>query len=671
MRLRKNNRARPPPFDPSRRRFLHVAGTAAIGALAFPHIARAAQPRIRKLIVFGVDGMDPILLKRYAEQGLLPNCRKLMEAGHYSLLRSSDPPQSPVAWSNFISGTNPGGHGIFDFIARDAATRLPFLSTARTIPPRRSLRLGALSLPLAGARVELLRKGHTLWKLLEEAGVLSTVLRAPVNFPPVPTHARTLSGLTTPDVHGSYGIFSLFTDDPQQTTRDVPGGHIERISLDGTVARCTLRGPANSFRTDGQTVEVPFAAEVNAERTMVRVAVQGKTLLLREKEWSDWTAVRFPMIAHVADASGICRFYARRLKPVLEIYVTPVDIDPADPAMPISTPAGYSRELAQRCGAFYTQGMPEDTSALMAGALDDDEYKHQAGFVRSEEKALTDLELGRFREGFLFTYFSSLDLNSHVYWRCLDPKHPLHTEELVRRHGHFLPDLYGSIDAQIGQALELADEHTLVIVCSDHGFLPFRRQFNLNSWLMDNGYARPIDRFDRDQADLFQNTDWTATRAYGLGINSLYLNLRSREPQGCVAPGAEADELRRSLARELMAVTDPATGEKVITRVCRPEEIYTGPFVNEAPDLIVCYNRNYRASWDTILGKYPRETVLDNRSPWSGDHCMDSALLPGVLLCNRRLAGDNPGLDELAPTILKAFGAPVPKEMTGQAMEAV
>ena len=597
---------------------------------------------------------------------MTPHCRRLAEQGVFTTLATSDPPQSPVAWSNFISGGNPGRHGIFDFIAREPETLTPHLATARTFPPPRTLRLGTYDVPVSRARSELLRRGPTLWKLLDDAGLPATVFRAPVNFPPTPTGARTVSGITTPDIHGSYGIFSLYSTAPDREPGDVPGGHIERIRLVDGAAHCTLRGPVNSLRTHRPSADLPFTVELNPERTMARIRLPAGQLLLRESEWSHWVEVAFPLMPHLAEVAGICRFYLRQLKPHLELYVTPVNIHPQDPAMPIATPPGYARDLVRRGGFFYTQGMPEDTAALSSGVFDDDEFRRQGSDVLEEQMRFTRLELDRFTEGFLYIYFSTLDLNSHAFWRCLDKDHPLYTPELERRHGDYLPSLYARIDDAVGWALDRVDDHSLLFIVSDHGFVPFRRQFNLNGWLMDHGYARPRNRFDRGMAGFFANTDWTRTKAYGLGINSLYLNLKGREPHGVVAPGEEAERLRTELIERLAAVRDPQTGCPVIKQVYRPEEIYSGPYVALAPDLVVGYNENYRASWDTILGTYPREHILDNLDPWSGDHCMDASFLSGVLLSNRPLPpASSPSLQDMAPTILSAFNLPIPETMEG------
>lgn len=651
----------------NRRAFLQTTGglLASLGSWGFLHLGRTSSAP-EKLMVLGLDGMDPTLLHTYMKQGLMPHCQRLIEMGSFARLRTSDPPQSPVAWSNFIAGTNPGGHGIFDFIARDSATIQPYLSTTRTTPSSRTLSIGKFSLPLSPSKVELLRKGPTLWKILQNAGIESTAFRAPVNFPPTETEARTLSGITTPDIHGSYGIFSLFSEAPHLKPGNVSGGQIERISIRDRTAECILKGPANTFREDIDNADVPFNLKINPERTIAYITIQSSKFLLREGEWSDWVTVKFPLIKYLAEVSGICRFYLKQTNPHVELYVSPVNIDPVKPAIPLSTPDDYAASLVKDVGYFYTQGFPEDTAALSAGVFNDDEFRTQATFVLEERLKFLEYELNRFHEGFFYFYFSSLDLNSHAFWRCIDPQHPLYTEELAREHGDYMPWLYGQLDQAVGRAMQHLNETDLLFVVSDHGFASFRRQFNLNSWLMDNGYAAPISRLDRGQATFFQNTDWSRTRAYGLGINSLYLNVRGREPDGIMRPGEEYEKIRTELIERLTAVRDPETGEQVMTHVYRPNDIYSGPYVDMAPDLIVGYNRHHRASWDTILGEYPREHILDNLDPWSGDHCMDAQFLSGVFLCNRNINTNNPALYDLATTILSAYNLPPPPEMIGK-----
>ena len=642
-----------PAMRVPRRQFLKLmAGVAAAAACPAPLRAGARRHRARRrCIVLGIDGMDPTLSARFMQEGRLPNFARLAAQGHFAPLRTSMPPQSPVAWSSFISGANPGTHGIFDFIARDPATLTPYLSTSRLIPGGRALRLGRWSFPLTGGRLENLRRGPTLWVELEKRGIDSTVIRIPSNFPPVPSRARTLSGLGTPDIHGAYGIFTRFTDRIGERSRDLSGGRIERVRVRDNLVEARLPGPVNTFDTRGTRVDIPFTVALDPVHRSARIRIQSHDFVLGQGGWSGWIPLRFEMVPHVSGADGICRFYLRSARDAFDLYVTPVNIDPANPVLPVSSPADFSAALVRRAGRFYTQGMAEDTSALSAGALDDAEFRAQATDVLRESQRLYASELPRFREGLFFFYFSSLDQNSHAFWRTVDPGHPLHDPALDAAHGDFLPWLYTEMDRALGEALAACDDETLLLAISDHGFGSFRRQFNLNTWLLENGFARLQPGAARE-SEYFGAIRWGETQAYGLGINSLYLNLAGREPEGCVrADGKRA--LQEQLRERLLAAVDPETGARPVHGVYLPEEIYTGAEVKHAPDLVIGYAPNYRASWDTILGKYPPQVYLDNRDPWSGDHCIDAAFMSGVLFSNRRLAAGTPGLDTLAPRIIE------------------
>ena len=655
----------------SRREFLRAAGIVlpvAGGARLVEAGRVGAARRQASVIVLGLDGMDPRLVEKFVRDGRMPNAKRLIEAGTFCPLGTSMPPQSPVAWSSFISGANPGVHGIFDFIHREPGTLLPYLSTSRTLPSGKTVNFRDWTFPLSGGKTELLRKGPTFWTNLEEHGIDCTVVKIPANFPPTPCQSRTLSGMGTPDIVGTYGTFTYFTSDAAEVREDIGGGRILQVHLRNGKAECELEGPRNTYKKNRPVTRVPLTVFCDETNPVAKIVVQGQEVLLKEGEWSDWVRVKFDVIPRLKRLSGICRFYLKRVHPHLGLYVSPINIDPEYPAMPICTPEGYSRELAQNVGLFYTQGLPEDTKALSEGVLTDEQYREQATSVFNERLRLYDYALPRFDHGLFFFYFSSLDLNSHMFWRSMDKEHPQYSPELENKHGDFIPWLYSKMDEVIGKAMQRVGDDDTLIIMSDHGFTSFRRGFNLNTWLFENGYATLLDRFSQEEAEFFANTDWGGTRAYGLGINALYLNIEGREFGGIVSPGYEARELADEIAARLSEVRDPQTGQRVIANMYRREDAYSGPCVKDAPDLIIGYNENYRSSWDTILGEYPRELIVDNLDPWSGDHCMDKSLLAGTFICNRKVRVTDPSLSDLAPTILAYFGVPKPSEMSGRSL---
>ncbi len=622
----------------------------------------------QRLIILGIDGMDPKLLHGFMREGKMPNFAKLEAQGDFRQLRTSIPPQSPVAWSNLITGMNAGGHGIFDFIHRDPKTLRLYFSASRVEGPKHAIHLGSWAIPLGGGSAEQLRKGVAFWQLLDQHGVPNTIFRIPSNFPPVPAKGKTLSGMGTPDLRGTYGTFSFYTDDPAAVAGAVEGGQIIPVQVENSRVTANLIGPDNSFRKGSPAAEEPFSVAVDPLESVAKVTVQGREFVLREGEWSDWIRVEFQLIPFFANVKGMCRFYFKQAHPRFQLYVSPINIDPADPALPISTPSSYSRFLTDEAGEFHTQGIAEDTKALSDGVLDDDEYLRQARTVLAEHRRIFDAEFPRFNRGVFFFYFSSLDLNSHMFWRLMDPKHPEYDATLAAQNGSAIEDFYEQMDQVLGEVLPRLDDHTTLLVLSDHGFAPYYRSFNLNTWLLDNGYIKLKNDARRNSSEPFANVDWTQTRAYGLGLNGLYINLRGRESNGIVEPGTAADRLMAEIRAKLLAVHDPKSKQPVITRVDLASEVYQGSYAREGPDLIVGYNRGYRAGWQTILGAFPPEEIEDNTNPWSGDHCMDYTLVPGVLLSNRKIVAEAPALTDIAPTILAEFGIAKAKGMIGQSV---
>ncbi len=636
------------------------------GLPACGRVADAGGAGRGRVIVLGIDGMSPVLLEKYVAAGRMPNFAGLIRHGDFKPLRSSIPPQSPVAWSNFITGMNPGVHGIFDFIHRDPATLTPYLSTSRAFPPTSEMSLGDWRIPLSGGGMRLLRRGPAFWKLLSERDVPCVLYRLPANFPPVECSARTISGLGTPDMLGAYGVSSYVTDVEPPNREKITDSHVTVVDMSGHRCEAALVGPGNVFRAESPSVRVGFTVVRDPVNSVLRITVQGKQILLKQGEWSDWVTVEFSLVPHLKGVTGTCRFFAKEVHPHFKLYASPVNIDPASPALPISTPPDFSAELARRIGPYYTQGIAEDTKALSSGIFSEEDYLRQAMHVLDEDMAAYDYLLGSYEGGLLFFYFSTIDLNSHVHWRSMDPRHPLYTPELGEQFGKTIEDLYVRMDGVLGKALERVDDDTTLIVLSDHGFNPFYRTFSLNGWLLENDYARLRDPGRRGELKLFANTDWNGTYAYGLGINGLYLNVRGREKAGVVGRGRQSDALLDEIARGLEDVSDPATGERVIARAYRKEEVYRGEAAEDAPDIIVGFNRGYRASWGTILGTYEADVIADNDDKWSGDHCMDVAGLSGVLLSNRKITADAPALVDMAPTILARYGVEAPPGTEGR-----
>jgi predicted AlkP superfamily phosphohydrolase/phosphomutase len=524
----------------------------------------------------------------------------------------------------------------------------------------KTLKLGSWKIPLAGGTIENLRRGTPFWEVLEERGVETTIMRMPANYPPSGTATRELSGMGTPDLLGTLGFFSFYTSELFAFGgKDLTGGKVYEAWPEEGVVRATLYGPDNPFLVDKKKLATDFEVYLDEVDPVAKLVIGDEERVLEVGEWSDWVPFSFEMIP-TQTLNGVCRFYLRQVRPEFELYVSPLNIDPLAPALPISTPGDYAAELAERTGRFYTQGMPEDTKTLTDGVFQPQEFLDQANIAGSEVAdqypPVLDEFLGRSGDRLLFYYFGNVDQVSHVMFRATDPEHPAYDPEIDAPFADILERLYRWADGVVGETLDRIGDDTRLVVMSDHGFAPWRRAFNLNSWLRDNGYLAVKNPNLRKDPGLFVNVDWSRTRAYGVGFNGLYINLRGREKRGIVAP-EEFDALLAEIGRNLLETIDPKTGMPAVTKVYPAREYfeYQGA-VDVGPDILVGYAKSTRASHETVLGELQPEVFSDNTDAWSGDHGMDHQSVPGILLTDGPLAKPATSLMNLAAAIVAEFG---------------
>jgi predicted AlkP superfamily phosphohydrolase/phosphomutase len=609
------------------------------------------------VIVLGFDGMDYDLTREMMAEGRLPHLSRLAAEGTFSSLATSIPPQSPVAWSDFMTGMDGGGHGIFDFIHRDPKSMLPEFSMGRALPGGRALKIGKYQFPLSSGTVELLRRGEAFWEVLEREGIETSIIRIPANFPPSGAAHCELSGMGTPDVEGSYGMFSFYTTDSRTWAgADPSGGRVHIVYVQGDRVEGTLSGPTNPFLVKPEKVTVDFEVFIDPVEPVTKIVVGDEERILQVGEWSDWVPIEFEFIP-TQTLPAIARFHLKQVRPDFELYVTPINFDPLEPAMPISTPPGYATELAEATGRYYTQGLPEDTQALRGHVLTRAEFLQQARLAGEDILRQYPHVLDGFEEGLLFYYFGNVDQISHMMWRPMDPDHPAYDPVADPPFADAVKSVYEQMDEVVGYTLERMGDETLLVVMSDHGFTSFRRAFNPNTWLMENGYLALIDPSKQDRLGIFgRNTAWSRTRAYALGINGLYINLAGRERWGIVSP-EERQALMEEIAEKLLAVVDPATGERAITKVYLREETFEDHGYREiGPDIVIGYAKMTRASDEASLGKIGPEVFSDNTEEWGGCHLMDHETVPGVLFTNRPLKKPAPRLQDLAAAILAEYG---------------
>jgi predicted AlkP superfamily phosphohydrolase/phosphomutase len=347
--------------------------------------------------------------------------------------------------------------------------------------------------------------------------------------------------------------------------------------------------------------------------------------------------------------------------------MTPIHIDPENPAMPISHPSVYAIYLAKKLGKFATLGLAEDTWALNERVIDEKTFFDQTQLICDERIRMFEDALEKTRSGLVCTVFDTTDRVQHMFYRYLDPSHPANSGKESAQWKDAIARTYQRMDELIGRHWEdvIEDPRTCFVVMSDHGFTNFRRGVNLNAWLKQEGYLFLRDGKETS-GDWFEAVDWSRTKAFSLGLTGMFINRKGREASGIVAEGAEYKALKEELIAKLKALVDPQTGKRCILDVFAAADVFDGPYRFDAPDLILGYDGGYRNSWDCATGAVPKETFSDNTKSWSGDHCVDPRIVPGVFFSNMAITSEAPNILDVAPSVLTLFGQAVPKYMQGQ-----
>ncbi|MGE0042194.1 MAG: alkaline phosphatase family protein [Vicinamibacterales bacterium] len=680
----------------TRRLFALVAVlAAAVACSSGPPPGRFPQ----KLVILGFDGMDPDLAGQWMSEGKLPNLAKLAAKGGLNRLETTHSPESPTAWASFATGVNAGKHNIYDFLVRDTATYLPDLAMVARTPARFLFNY----IPIAAPKLTSTRGGTSFWVTAGAAGVRSRILTVPVTFPPedVP-NGELLSGLPTPDIRGTMGTFYYFASDLSRYEEGNTefGGILRRLVFEGDTAPGEIVGPPNpiirqqvqalraqaSLTDDDRArladlearadVNVPFTVRWDRANRAATIDIQGQQVTVAERQWSRWVDLDFRVNLFV-NLKGMLQFYLVQAGADLQLYVSPVNWHPASPPVPMSSPASLTADLFERLGPFRTLGWPEATWPLNEERIDEATFMEDLD-LSFHDRARTILD--RVDAGgwdLLVGVIETTDRVQHMMWRLIDPGHPMYDAALAAKYGTAIEDVYVKADQFVGEVLARVPADTAVMVVSDHGFHSFRYGVNLNTWLVTHGYMTLKGQAAGDKTldDLFgggtfwENVDWSRTRAYAMGLGQIYVNLAGREGQGIVQPGAEYDALVDAISADLLAFTDERDGARVVRHVYKRGDIYSGPYFDEAADLQVGLEEGYRTSWQTALGGAPPRLIEPNLKKWSGDHgSYDYETTAGILVSSIPPVTATTRIIDIAPTVLKFFGLPVPADMDGHSI---
>jgi predicted AlkP superfamily phosphohydrolase/phosphomutase len=672
---------------------LPLAGLALVLACGSPE---PPQKFTQKLVILGFDGMDPRLVQRWMAEGRLPNMARLAREGTFEPLGTTPSPESPTSWSSFAIGGNPGKHNIYDFLVRNLRTHMPDFGIVKREPARFLFDYVPIAMPKATS----IRGGTSFWVYAGNAGVRSRILTVPITFPVenVP-NGNLLGGLPLPDIRTTVGTFYYFATDLSryEEGNTEMGGILKRLVFEGDTARTELIGPQNPIvvaqretirAKSGQLseadqarladlnarldVRLPFSIQWNRSAKTARISIDGTSVDLKEGQWSGWVPLTF-RINMLVRVHGMTQMLLVKAGQDLQLYMSPVNLTPDSPPIPISSPASFSKQLAGEIGTYRTLGWAEATWPLNEDRIDEKAFLDDLFRAFADRERIILHEIDEKKWDLVVGVLESTDRVQHMFWRFLDPEHPMYKAEEAARYGDAIQRVYERCDQLVGKVLDRVPAGTAVIVVSDHGFHSFRKAVNLNTWLLQEGYlARQGQAADKNLNDLFsggqfwEGVDWSRSRAYALGLGQVYFNMAGREDHGIVGK-AEYKALQDEMASKLLAMRDPDTGASIVSAVYRRDDVFWGPFIDNAPDLQVGFADGYRVSWQTSLGGSPAGLVYANMRKWSGDHCsFDYKTEPGAILANRRLSAESPSIMDLGPTVLKYFGLPVPKDMDGK-----
>jgi predicted AlkP superfamily phosphohydrolase/phosphomutase len=683
---------------PVKRLLAIIVAVAAIGAAVSCGHSAAPKKFQQRLVILGFDGMDPRLAQQWMREGKLPNLAKIAGEGGVYPLQTSHSPESPTAWASFATGVNAGKHNIYDFLVRDPKTYLPDLGIVKKIPPEFLFNY----FPIKRPEIQSLRGGTSFWVTAGEAGVRSSILTVPVTFPAETVkNGELMSGLPLPDVRGTIGTFYYFATDLSryEEGNTEMGGILKRLVFENGVARSELVGPPNPIvkaqeriihakgfnlsdadkaalaeLATREEVRIPLTVHWNRQQRRATIEIGDSSIALDEGQWSKWVTLEF-RVNMLMRIQGMAQIYLIKADKDLQLYISPVNFRPDKPPVPISAPANFSEQLYERLGFFRTLGWAEATWPLNEDRIDekafmDDLYR---AFDDRSQVILNRVDAGQWE--LLVGVVESTDRVQHMMWRFLDHEHPMYNDADAAKYGDAIERVYRRADQLVGEVRQRVGPDVPILIVSDHGFHSFRQAVNLNTWLVQEGYlavkgarteVKNLDNLFLGTGQFWENVDWSHTKAYALGLGQVFINVKGREGQGTVSPGEEYRQVVDELSARLLTLKDPATGQNIITGVYKRDDIYSGPYFKDAPDIQTGMIDGYRVSWQTTLGGSPAGLVYPNKRKWSGDHCgSDYQTIPGVIISSRKLATDHPRIIDVAPTVLKYFGVAIPKDIDG------
>jgi predicted AlkP superfamily phosphohydrolase/phosphomutase len=502
-----------------------------------------------KVFVIGLDGATFDVMIPLIQQGRLQNIAALMQQGGWGRLRSTIHPLTPPAWTTFMTGKNPGKHGVFDFI--------------EVIPGSYNIRFVNGSF----------RRADSLWSILSQNNKKVGVINVPFTYPPERVNGFLISGLDTP-------------------------------------------GPDSTF----------------------------------------------------------------------------------------THPPGLYREILEKVGGYDLRETWPIGKRLHEYKIEDLDR------VIGNKTAVTKYLMTHYPWDFLMMVYGSPDQVQHLFWRYMEDQNKGIEDDQTKRFGPIIPYTYVRIDQAIGELLKESDEKTIVMILSDHGGGKIKRVIDLNSWLASQGYlayrkkssvevlvgtVRPFfKRYvprryrdwlkamfpqfkDRAESQLyFAGIDWEKTRAYSWGMyGNISINLTGREPRGAVRPGREYEAVCAKITEKLYRLEDPFDHSRLVEKVYRKEDIFSGPFLDKAPDLLIVWKDYAYYTQGNLRNKgsiFQDSLYIDSSEfEHSGTHRLEGVFIASGGVIKKGLEVKGTTIVDLAPTILYLMGLPIPMDMDGRVVQEI
>jgi predicted AlkP superfamily phosphohydrolase/phosphomutase len=571
-----------------------------------------------KILIIGIDGMDYKLVNKLISENKLPNLKKLSVDGDFLPLETSMPPHSPVAWTTISTGSNPGEHGIFDFIMREKGSYTPKLSLYET------------KNSVFGTKYHGAIKTQTFWQYLSQNNIPVKIIKWPMSFPPEEINGELLAGLGVPDIKGLLSGYSFYTEN-LSIIQKKPTDNIIKLDFQKKFVDTVVYGPKTQTNNEMLSIKAPIRIKKSDEK--ITLEIHNKSYSLKEKEWSEWIRISFD-VDLFRKIQGTFKAYVSSVEP-FNMFITTIQISPENPVVSISYPESFSKKMVDEIGLYYTNGMPEETGGYEDDRISKEGFLSQIDDIENERNKLFWQGFEEFSEwdkGVYAIVYDSSDRLQHMFW---DENIFYENSSESSESYKVIEEYYKKKDDFVGTILDKIDKNTKLIIISDHGFNSFKYAININRILEENQYIKLNKDDDEDNTILFKNVDWSKSKAYSLGFNSVYINLNGREPEGIVSK-----ENKFKIESEIINLLEnykDSKGNRIINKVYRANEIYNGESIESSPDLIIGFNKDYRMDNINPIGGFTKKGIYENKKKWKGDHLIDSVFVPGVFFSNKKI----------------------------------